>query len=395
MRILFGVPYIPRPEMSGTLREYFFLAGLARRHTVRLVVGTRDESFWTPADVERVRPQVESVHVHQLEPPRRGALTRVANVVLGGLSSRVPPWWIDPRFQQSLRDHIAEFRPDVVFSDGPVAVHCHTLTEVPVVVDFCDALSLQVTAQRHGAFGYVRRRASLRSREAFIGHFAPLMTAISERDADAINVPRERLVVVPNGVDLEHYVPRQGPYDAHAVVFVGSLDYKPNVDAARYLAEEIWPLIRREDPAATLFLVGRTPVPSVVALHGRDGITVTGTVEDVRPYVWGSAVSVAPLRFASGLQNKVLQALAMAVPVVMTPAANGGMGASEADGVLVREGPAAIAAATLELMRDPERRSALGERGRRYVVEHFRWEREVAKLEQVLERAIATRRTGA
>jgi glycosyltransferase involved in cell wall biosynthesis len=126
----------------------------------------------------------------------------------------------------------------------------------------------------------------------------------------------------------------------------------------------------------------------VTAFDGHDGITVTGTVDDVRPFVWRSAASVAPLRYASGLQNKVLQSLAMAVPVVAAPAANAGLGAGEAEGVLVAETPAALAKAALELMRDPARRAVLGARGRQFVMEHFRWERAIEVLEGVLQSAI-------
>ena len=395
VRILFVIPYVPRPEMSGTLRTYFFLAGLSRRHDVRVLVGTYDESFWTPGDADHVRSIVQGLTIHRLTTPSVGRLRRVTNLLAAGVSPAVAPWWLDPTFVRKLADEVASFRPDVVFAEGPAALHCHALREIPVVVDFYDAHGLRVDPARDGVLGAWRRRAAIGSREAFVGSFARSTIAITERDARAVRVPRNHVAVVPNGVDLEHYVPRAGTWEPTSVAFVGAMDYAPNADAAQFLAHEVWPLVRAAEPAARLFIVGRQPGPAVAALDGRDGITVTGTVDDVRPYVWRSAATIAPLRFASGLQNKVLQSLAMEVPVVATPAATAGLPSGEGEGVVVAETPAGLAEAILRLMRDPERRSALGARGRRFVLATYRWERAIELLEDVLKRAVgdhATRR---
>jgi hypothetical protein len=391
VRILLVVPYVPRPEMSGTLRSFFFLAGLARRHAVRLVVGTLDESFWTAEDVERVRPLVQGLTVHRLALPRAGLVRRAASWIATGLSPATPPWWLDRDFVQVLRGEVSAFSPDAILAEGPAALHCHDLGKAPVVVDFCDAHALRVDPARHGVLGAWWRRATIAREEAFVGSFARWTLAITERDAAAVAVPRDRVAVVPNGVDLDHYVPRPGAWEPRTLAFVGAMDYRPNADAALHMARSVWPLVRGAEPEARLLVVGRQPGPEVAALDGRDGITVTGTVEDVRPFVWRSAASVAPLRYASGLQNKILQSLAMAVPVVATPAANAGLGAGEEQGVLVAETPEALAAASVSLMRNPARRAALGERGRRFVTERFRWERAIELLEAVLERAIAGR----
>jgi len=391
MRILFVVPYVPRPEMSGTLRTYFFLSGLARRHQVRVLVGTEDESFWSPSDANHVRSIAEGLEIHRLTAPRVGRLRRLALQLATGISAATPPWWLDPTFVKKVRDEVAAFRPDVVFGEGAAVLHCHALREVPVVVDFYDAHALRVDPSRDGVLGAWRRRTAIGRREAFAGSFAQSTIAITERDASAVKVPRDRVAVVPNGVDLEHYVPGTTAWEPNSLAFVGAMDYAPNADAALYLAREVWPLVRRAEPAARLFIVGRRPGPEVSALDGRDGITVTGTVDDVRPYAWRSAATIAPLRFASGLQNKVLQSLAMEVPVIATPAATAGLPA-EREGIVVADTAAGLAEAFLGLARDRERRATLGARGRRFVVEGFRWDRAIDQLEDVLKRAIESHR---
>jgi glycosyltransferase involved in cell wall biosynthesis len=392
MRILLVISYVPRPEMSGTLRTYFFLAGLARRHSVRVLVGTYDPSFWTPADVDHVRGLVEGLEICPLTTPRVGPLRRAVHAIAAGVSRSSRPWWLDATFERRIADEVAAFRPDVVFAEGSAALHCHALRDVPVVVDFYDAHGLRVDPARDGRVGAWRRRTAIASREAFVGSFARSTIAITERDADAVRVPRDRVVVIPNGVDLEHYVPGVGPWEPNSLAFVGAMDYPPNADAAMYLARDVWPRVRRAEPKARLFIVGRRPGPDVEALDGHDGITVTGTVDDVRPYVWRSAATVAPLRFASGLQNKVLQSLAMEVPVIATPAATAGLRAGESEGVIVADTPAGLAEAFLSLARDPERRTRLGVSGRRFVVENYRWDREIERLEGVFEQAVADQR---
>jgi hypothetical protein len=375
--------------MSGTLRSYFFMVGLARHHRVRLLVGAYDQSFWSPGDVDHARTQVEAMEVWQVRTPTAKGLRHVLNNVATWVAPATPPWWLDAAFAARIRQEITEFAPDVILSEGPAALHCHAFRDVPVVVDFCDAHALRVSRERHGPFGAWRRRTAIANREAFAASFAQWATVITERDASAVRFPHERVAVVSNGVDLDRYVPHPGDWDARTLAFVGAMDYAPNADAVEYLSQEIWPLVRRAEPEARLFIVGRSPGPAIQRLDGHEGVKVTGTVEDVRPFVWQSAASLAPLRYASGLQNKVIQSLAMAVPVVASPAANAGLGATEAEGVLVAETPEATADAALSLMRDRSRRTTLGERGRRFVIDRFPWDRAIERLEDVLARAWA------
>ena len=193
------------------------------------------------------------------------------------------------------------------------------------------------------------------------------------------------LHAVTNGVDLDYYRPPDGPRpDPPAgggrVLFLGAMDYRPNVDAVTWFAREVWPAVRRAAPAATFEIVGRKPAGIVRALHGRDGIAVTGTVPDVRPHLHAADVAVAPLRIARGLQNKVLEAMAAGVPAVCSPAAAEGLRAVPGRDFLPADAPDEWAAALAALLTDAPRRRALAAAGRAHVEAEHDWTRCLAPL---------------
>jgi sugar transferase (PEP-CTERM/EpsH1 system associated) len=167
-----------------------------------------------------------------------------------------------------------------------------------------------------------RREANLLG--AFEGRAATRAVAtmvVTEPERDTLRrlAPRARIEVIGNGVDVASLAPAGPPSELPVVVFCGVMNYAPNVEGARWLAREVWPIVRRARPDARLQIVGADPLDSVRALAGVEGVEVTGSVPDVRPYLWNAAVSAAPLLTARGVQNKVLEALAAGLPVVVTP----------------------------------------------------------------------------
>jgi len=202
-------------------------------------------------------------------------------------------------------------------------------------------------------------------------------------------IPGGQFRVLANGVDLE-YFSHDGPrVPSRRIVFTGVMDYFPNVQAVTLFCDRILPLIRNAVPEATFAIVGSRPSSTVRALAERPGVSVTGRVPDVRPYLRQAAVAVAPLLIARGVQNKVLEAMAMGTPVVATNAVLRGVGAREGEGVLVGDTPDAFAGKVVRILRDPTLAVELGRRGRRFVETHCVWEAHLAGLEAVLEEAIA------
>jgi sugar transferase (PEP-CTERM/EpsH1 system associated) len=215
----------------------------------------------------------------------------------------------------------------------------------------------------------------LRRLERACGGWARAVTVVTEAEASIYRqfAPGASVHAVGNGVDLEYFRPSTCAEDPDCV-FVGALDYRPNVDAACWFSREVWPSIRRAVPEARLQLVGRRPAPAVQALAEVPGVTVVGQVPDVRPFVEQSAVAVVPLRIARGVQNKVLEALALAKATVASPTTLAGLRGDATPGVLTADSPDEWTQAVLRLLVDSALRRKLGEAGRRYVEEHHCWD---------------------
>jgi polysaccharide biosynthesis protein PslH len=188
----------------------------------------------------------------------------------------------------------------------------------------------------------------------------------------------------PNGVDTEFFRPADTPHDPDLVCFSGRMDYFPNQQAVERFVANVLPLIRARRPAARFVVVGAEPPPAIRRLAEQPGITVTGTVKDVRPHVQQAAVSVAPLDVARGTQNKILESMAMGVPVVCTALAARGVDADPGLHLLTADTPADIAAAVLGLLENPAERAALAARGRERVLSHHSWAGSLRKLDGLL-----------
>ena len=195
-------------------------------------------------------------------------------------------------------------------------------------------------------------------------------------------------VVLPNGVDVDHFeMGKDAARDPHTLIFTGVMDYEPNVDGIHWFVEACWPQIRAEFRDAKLLVVGSRPIASVKALDGRDGITVTGRVPETPPYFDRAGIAIAPLRLARGVQNKVLEAMSMGLPVVSTPQASQGIEQPDSDSdqvLLVAESAEATIGSILGLMREPESARRLGDRAAAYVRATYRWESMFDRLDQVL-----------
>jgi sugar transferase (PEP-CTERM/EpsH1 system associated) len=193
---------------------------------------------------------------------------------------------------------------------------------------------------------------------------------------------------LPNGIDLVFYDPaadfapldRQGPL----IVFTGQMDYRPNVEGVTAFVEEALPKIRAARPDMRFAIVGRRPSPAVAELANRDGVIVTGEVPDVRPWLAAASLVVAPLAIARGVQNKVLEAMAMGRPVVASTGAFVGIDAEPDRDLLVADGADAQAKAVLTLLADPDRAAALGFAARRRMVEGYSWDAQLAPLAAML-----------
>lgn len=217
-------------------------------------------------------------------------------------------------------------------------------------------------------------------------------SAADELRARAL-VPTLRSAVVPNAVDVEEF--RRAPHhpvpDGSTVMFFGALNYFPNVDGLLHLVREIWPLIERSHPQARLKIVGQHPPVEVLSLRGRR-VEVTGRVEDLRPHLASSAVTIVPLRIGGGTRFKILEAMAMARPVVSTTIGAEGIDAQPGSDILLADNPREFAEAVGRVLDNPGLGEALGTRGRALVERRYSWEAAAQPLEHFLRELLATRR---
>lgn len=226
--------------------------------------------------------------------------------------------------------------------------------------------------------------------EARVWRVADRTVLIGEKDIEAIRAACRRhgqplidnVVIGPHGVDTERFRPRPDTEEADTVVMSGVMRYAPNVEAALWFLGQVWPLVRKARPQARFFLVGRDPAPALLALDGKDGVSVTGTVDEPADWLARATVCVAPVRAAAGLQNKLLEALAMGKAMVATPEANEGIQAAPDHDLVIATSPEAFAAAVIDLLADPARRRELGLAGRAFVEAKWTWEAPFLVLEE-------------
>jgi sugar transferase (PEP-CTERM/EpsH1 system associated) len=262
-------------------------------------------------------------------------------------------------------------------------------------VDFDSAKYSTYGAEGSGPMAWINRREGrvLLDFEKTVAQRADLCAFVSEAEAalfrQACGLGRDRIVAIDNGVALEFFDPAadfpaiERP-QAPLLVFTGQMDYRPNVEAVESFARETLPAVRALHPQATFAIVGRNPTKPVQALAALPGVIVTGGVPDVRGWLAAADVVVAPLRIARGIQNKVLEAMAMARPVVASPQAAEGIDARDEAHLLIATEPAQEAAKIAALLADPARGMALGRAARARMEERYRWSATLAGLPDML-----------
>jgi sugar transferase (PEP-CTERM/EpsH1 system associated) len=377
--LLFVAHRVPYPPDKGDrIRSYHLLRTLAQRSRVHLAC-LADE----PVAADTIDALGRICHRVRVVP--LGARSRWARASLAIASGRTATEgaFDSPRLRLILGEWAADTRfHAAVASSSGVAPYLRLsgLRDVWAVVDLVDVDSqkwLDYAGKARGPRAWLYRIEGRRLRRLERGllDWARAVTLVSHDEAALYRAIREHPGVhaVTNGVDLEYFRPMPVAERARCV-FVGALDYRPNVDGALWFRREVWPTIRRSHPEATLTFVGRRPAEAIRRLDGRDGVELVGQVPDVRPHVAEAAVVIAPLRIARGVQNKVLEALAMGKAVVASPQALTGLRLEPGVHALVASTPEVWAETVARLLADASLRRRLGDSGRAHVESYHRWE---------------------
>jgi polysaccharide biosynthesis protein PslH len=378
--ILYVVHRVPYPPDKGDrIRAFHLLRFLAKHASVHLAC-LADEPIDGSVQkaLERYAARVAVFPVggwsracHILRSLLLGRTASEGAFYSSALRTALRAWCADTSFQATLSSSSAM----VSYQRLP------ELRDVPAVVDLVDVDSQKwfdyaqaSRGPRSWLYGLEGRR--LRRLEQSLPAWAQAITVVTKAEADLYRrfAPEAPIHAVGNGVDLDYFQPATTSEEP-ACVFVGALDYRPNVDAACWFSREVWPAIRRDRPEARFYLVGRRPAPAVQALATIPGVEVVGQVPDVRPYLERCAVAVVPLHIARGVQNKVLEALAMGKATIASPMTLAGLQGEATPGVLMASTAEEWTKAVLQLLGDAPLRRRLGEAGRRYVADHHCWDR--------------------
>lgn len=403
--LLYLAHRLPFPPNKGDkLRSYHLLKFLAERYDVHLGTFIDD-----PADEEhvaRVREFCADLHIARID-PKFARLKSLRGFING--EALTLPYYRDAglmRWTQSVIEHKGIDKA-VVFSSA-MAQYVPSVAGLRTLVDFVDVDSAKWTqyAQTRSwplSWIYSREGRTLLEFESAVAARAEASFFVTEAEvalfkklAPQVSAP---CISMPNGVDTEFFRPdlrRASPYadNEAAVVFTGAMDYWPNIDAVSWYAAEIWPAVRAQWPEARFYIVGMRPAPAVQALAAQPGIVVTGTVPDVRPYLQHARVVVAPLRVARGIQNKVLEAMAMEKAVVVAQAPAAGLSGAPGEDYAVAQSAEDFMRATLHFADIPAAQR-MGQAARAHVLKHYQWGANLSPLDDFLrdaskgERALA------
>jgi glycosyltransferase involved in cell wall biosynthesis len=388
MNILMIAPSLPYPPASGgALRVYSLLRGLhAAGHRVTLLA--LDDSGLDPADTPL---RDVCVHVETFPFPQRSKLQRLKTLLTtqqADLTSRL--YSLD--LIQRLREILSREKFDLIQCEAlETACYLPVAKAAQPTAKLClDTFNAEYQLQR--IIAGIDAREPKRWPIALyswiqagrIAHYecdmcalSDIVIAVSPEDADLLRPFRAdgRIHILPSAISVDDYAADVAPADlgAHGLVFTGKMDYRPNVDAALWLVNEILPLIRKRIPDATVTLVGQQPSPRLNTLSAIQGVTLTGRVNSVVPYLRGAVAYVAPLRMGSGTRLKLLEAMAAGSPIVATPTAAAGLMPDAKSAMQMADGAYAFAEAVINLLTSPEKRATMIQAGKIAVRTHYNW----------------------
>jgi sugar transferase (PEP-CTERM/EpsH1 system associated) len=403
VKVAFVTVRVPFPLNSGgRIRTFHLLKHISQVHRVTLVTAVESaEEARAAAALEERLPQVT---LRLARVPPRNTLARRAGRALRSPIDQLPYTWAGyrhPRFTQNLRHALTAERYDLLHCDHTQVAHAVLALETPprlLNAHNVDSVLIERLAVverrswRRALLGWQARKVAAAERRiypAFDG-------ALAMSEVDRVHIERlaagKPVWTIPNGVDVGWFEPTPSEPEPGLMVFSGAMDWLPNVDAVEFFAREILPLVRTRLPAARLLVAGRDPSPALRARLAGTGVELTGTVDDIRPYLARGALFVVPLRVGSGTRLKILEAWAMGRPVLSTTLGAEGLPARDGDNIAIADEPARFAERAATLLEDPATARRLGAAGRQVVEETWSWKRIGDRLLEAYEATLARAR---
>jgi len=392
VKILFLCHRLPYPpNRGGRIRAFHIIKHLGRDHDITLASLLRSHD--DAAAVQRLQAFTQ----RQILAPvgeLRSWLRAVSRVPT--LSPSSFAYFYSPQLARSVRRALADAY-DLVF------VHCSSMAgyvehvRAPAILDFGDMDSRKWLAYGRrkpfpASLGYRMEGYKVERAEARAARRFGLCTCTTRAEAETLERygAARQIDWFPNGVDAEYFQPSAVPYDRDTICFLGSMDYYPNQEAMTWFCERVFAPLRSQRPGLKLSIIGTKPPRPILRLAERPGISVTGFVPDVRPFAHRAALSVAPLRIARGTQNKILEALALGIPVVASARAARGVDAVPGEHLLSAGEPSQFIAAITRILDDPHERQRLAHAGRQRVLTHHDWARSMRQLDALIDACLTS-----
>lgn len=393
MNILYVCHRFPfPPKRGGKIRPFNMIKHLSARH--RVTVASLARSPQEAEEGRGIAPHCAGFEMGEVRNPVQMA-RMVARLPTPAPSSM--GFFYSPQLAKRIRRLLQTERFDLIF------VHCSSVAQyvshvqgVPKILDFGDMDSQKwLEYAQYKPFplsaGYWLEGTKLVREEKRLARLFDLCTATTRAEWETLESYGTGVASdwFPNGVDSEYFAPDGEGYDLDTICFVGRMDYYPNQECMFDFCANTLPLIRARRPGVKLLIVGADPAPAVKKLGELPGVTVTGSVPDVRPYLRRSALMVAPLNIARGTQNKILEAMAQGVPVVTSKVAAGGVDALAEAHFLVASTAQEHAEAVLSILENPAERRRLSAAGRERMLSHHAWEQSMRRLDGIIERCLS------
>jgi sugar transferase (PEP-CTERM/EpsH1 system associated) len=383
MKILVLLSRVPYPiEKGDKLRAFHQIRCLSKTNEIVLVA--LSESKIHPEAEQILKAFCSEIHILPI-----GKLGMVWNVIKAFLNKK--PLQVGYFYRNSVKKQIDQ----IIFNTKPDHIYCQLIRvseyikniKTPKTLDYQDTLSVGVK-RRAEASTFLPKMVFLMEYKRLLRYEHDIFdkflhkTIISIPDRDFIQHPSKKgITVIPNGVDSEYFYPVKKP-KTFDIVFTGNMGYPPNIDAARFLAEEILPLVLKVHPETKLMLAGATPHPKVLALQSQQ-VTVTGWLSDIRDSYSSSLIFIAPMRIGCGLQNKLLEAMSMGLPCITSELANQALGAKPNEEILVGVTADEFAKHIIRLLQDVAFAETLAKNGHAFVQKTFSWENSAQQLEKL------------
>ena len=398
--LLFLCHRIPFPPNKGDkIRSYHLLRYLSEHYQVYLGAFVDDPEDWQYAD--KVEELCEEVCLVKLKP--KLARLKSLQAFCSGEALSLPYYlngemthWVNTLEAAKGIERVVVY--SAVMAQYIAGTKYETSTKIADMVDVDSEKWREYSQQKSFPMSWIYRREAQRLLK-FEHHVAEifnhsLFVSIAEANKFKELAPdvAARVASYSNGVDTEYFCPQQrfpSPYkeDERVLVFTGAMDYWPNIDAVNWFARDVFPAVILNNPQARFYIVGSNPAPQVRKLAGLPGVVITGRVDDVRPYLAYAAAAIAPMRIARGIQNKVLEAMAMARPVIVSEAGIEGIKAIHGQDVLVARQASDYGQYLEDVLAHND--ESLGSSARRRVTQDFSWENNLPLVGQLLEKKSA------